>query len=248
MTVLTCVAVRKHLPAFYDDELPIQQRIAVQNHLGGCPPCAEALQEFVDLGSAMRLAAAPGPADDWTGLRPGVISRMRAEAYESLTARVARMFDDMHLVWIGLAATAGTILCGVIVFGMLHFASPERDDSLAAMIATVAAPSGSDLNPASLDGWIQAPTVPQDGIVSAALEQSGSEGDLSVTLAAIVTREGRISGLQVLANDRDRRHQALLRGLSGGQLEPARDGGDPVAVNMVWLVEHMTVTGKGKRG
>jgi hypothetical protein len=112
----------------------------------------------------------------------------------------------------------------------------------------VAAPSGSDLNPASLDGWIQAPTVPEDGSVSAALERSGSEGDLSVALAAIVTREGRISGLQVLANDRDRRHQALLRGLTGAQLEPARDGGDPVAVNMVWLVEHMTVTGKGKRG
>jgi hypothetical protein len=248
MTVLTCAAVRKDLAAFYDDELPIQRRIAVQAHLAGCPPCAAALEEFVDLGSAMRSAAAPGPADDWTGLRPGVISRMRAEAYESITARVARMFDDMHLVWIGLAATAGTLLCGIIVFGMLHFASPEREDSLAAMIAIVAAPSGSDLNPASLNGWIQAPTVPEDGIFSAALEQSGAQGDLSVALAAIVTREGRISDLQVIANDRDRRHQALVRGLSGAQLEPARDGGDPVAVNMVWLVEHMTVTGKGKRG
>jgi len=248
MTVLTCAAVRKDLAAFYDDELPIQRRIAMQSHVDACVDCTKALQEFLDLGGAMRLAAAPGPADDWTGLRPGVISRMRAEAYESFTARVARMFDDMHLVWIGLAATAGTLLCGVIVFGMLHFASPERDDSLAAMIAAVAAPSGSDLNPASLDGWIQAPTVPGDGIISAALERSGSEGDLSVALAAIVTREGRISGLQVLANDRGRRHQALLRGLTGAQLEPARDGGDPVAVNMVWLVEHMTVTGKGKRG
>ena len=248
MTVLTCAAVRRDLAVFYDDELPIQRRLAIQAHVDGCEGCAGALQEYLDLGGAIRSASAPGPADDWTGLRPGVISRMRAEAYESFTARVARMFDDMHLVWIGLAATAGTLLCGVIVFGMLHFASPERDDSLAAMIAAVAAPSGSDLNPASLDGWIQAPTVPGDGIISAALEQSGSEGDLSVALAAIVTREGRISGLQVLANDRSRRHQTLLRGLTGAQLEPARDGADPVAVNMVWLVEHMTVTVKGKRG
>lgn len=248
MTVLTCAAVRRDLAAFYDDELPIQRRLAMQSHVDGCEGCTLAFQEFLDLGGAMRLASAPGPADDWTGLRPGVISRMRAEAYESFTARVARMFDDMHLVWIGLAATAGTLVCGVIVFGMLHFASPERDDSLAAIMAVVAAPSGSNLNPASLDGWIQAPTVPGDGIISAALERSGSEGDLSVALAAIVTREGRISGLQVIANDRDRRHQALLRGLTGAQLEPARDGGDPVAVNMVWLVEHMTVTGKGKRG
>ena len=41
----------------------------------------------------------------------------------------------MHLVWIALASTAATFLCGAIVLGMLHFASPERDDSLRAMIA-----------------------------------------------------------------------------------------------------------------
>ena len=48
---------------------------------------------------------------------------------------------------------------------MLHFASPERDDSLAAMIAVMAAPSGSDLNPARLDGRIRFPSVPEDGVV-----------------------------------------------------------------------------------
>jgi hypothetical protein len=243
MTVLTCAAVRKHLAAFYDDELEIQQRIAVQSHINDCSPCGRALQAFVDLGGAMRAAAAPGPADDWTGLRAGVISRMRAEAHESFPAQLSRMFDDMHLVWIGLASTAGTLVCAAIVFGMLHFASPERDDSLAAIMATMAAPSGSDLNPASLDGWIQAPTVPGNGVVSAALEQSGAEGDLMLALSAVVTREGRISGLQVLANDSDRQHLVtLLRDLSGAQLVPARYGTDPVAVNLVWLVEHMTVT------
>jgi hypothetical protein len=248
MTVMTCAAVRKHLAAFYDDELEIPQRIAMQAHVNGCLPCARALQAYTDLGSAMRAAAAPGPADDWTGLQTGVISRMRAEAHESWTAQIARMFDDMHLVWIALASTAGTILCGVIVLGMLHYASPERDDSLAAIIAAIAAPSGSDLNPASLDAWIQAPTVPGNGIVSAALEQSGSEGDLMLALSAVITREGRISGLQVLGNDPDHRQlSGLLRDLSGAQLEPARYGADPVAVNLVWLVEHTTVKVKGKQ-
>ena len=32
--------------------------------------------------------------------------------------------------------------------------------------------------------------------------------------------------------------------ISRAQLEPARYGADPVAVNLVWLVEHMTVKGK----
>ena len=61
-----------------------------------------------------RAAAAPGPSDDWTGLQPGVISRMRAETDEAWTSRMRRTFDDMHLVWIGLASTIATILCAAV--------------------------------------------------------------------------------------------------------------------------------------
>ena len=141
MTGLTCMAVRQRLAAFHDDELPVQEQIAVQGHLYDCRACRDELHDgYHSVSDALRLAAAPGPADDWTGLQPGVISRMRAEANEAWPARLGRMFDDMHLVWIGLAATAGTVLCGAIVLGMLRFASPERDDSLLAMITIMAAP------------------------------------------------------------------------------------------------------------
>jgi len=245
MTGLTCGVVRRRLPAFHDDELEVREQIAIQNHLDQCPPCLTEARVLQSVGDALRLAAAPGPADDWTGLQPGVISRMKAEAHESWTARARRLFDDMHLVWIAFASTAATVVCGAIVLGMLHFASPERGDSLAAMIAAIGAPSGSDLNPASLDGRIQVPTVPLDGVVSASLERSGSQGELALTLSAVITREGRIHGLEVLANDRDRGHVSqLLDAISRAQLEPARYGADPVAVNLVWLVEHMTVKGK----
>jgi hypothetical protein len=245
MTVLTCSAVRQRLAAFHDGELSVGERIATQGHLNTCDECAAELGVFGELGDAVRFAVARAGKDDWTGLQSGVISRMRAEAYESWTARVSRLFDDMHLVWIGLASTAATVLCGAIVLGMLHFASPERDDSLRAMIAVVAAPWGSDLNPASLDGLIQAPTVPHDGLVRTTLEQSGSEGNLMLALSAVVSREGRVSELSVLANDRDPRHIAqLLDAISRSRLEPARYGTDPIAVNLVWLVEHMTVKGK----
>ena len=44
----------------------------------------------------------------------------------------------MHLVWIGLASTAATFLCGAVVLGMLHYASPEREDSLRALITVMA--------------------------------------------------------------------------------------------------------------
>jgi len=247
MTVLTCAAVRKRLAAYHDNELAIEDRIAIQSHLNGCEGCTAELAGLDELAEAIRLSAAPGPADDWTGLQPGVISRMRAERYEAWPARMSRLFEDMHLVWIALASTVATFLCGAIVLGMLHFASPERDDSLAAMIAAVSAPSGSDLNPASLDGLIQAPTVPDDGIVSAMLEQSaGSEGELMMAFSAVITREGRISGMELLdPSGRAPRVSRLIHGVSQGRLEPARRyGTDPVAVNLVWLVEHMTVKAK----
>jgi hypothetical protein len=244
MTGLTCAAVRRRLAALHDGELAVQDRIVLQGHVRDCEGCAVELQAYEDVSSAVRLAATPGPADDWAGLRPGVISRMRAEANEAWPARVARAFDDMHLVWIGLASTAGTLLCGAIVLGMMHFASPERNDSLLAMITVMAAPSGSNLNPASMDGlMIQAPSVPEDGVVRDSLERSGAEGELMLAMSAVITREGNISGVEVLGDGRGRRQVArLVDEISHGRLEPARYGTDPIAVNLVWLVEHMTVS------
>jgi len=244
MTLLTCAAVRRRLQAFYDRELAVRELISIEAHLHDCPPCARDLHVLQNVGAALRVAAAPAPSDDWTGLRSSVISRMRAEAHESWPARAGRAFDDLHLVWIGLASTVATIVCSGVVLSMLHFASPERQDSLAAVIAVMAAPSGSDLNPARLDGRIRVPSVPENGVVYAALESSAMEGDLVVPLSAIVTREGRVSGLEILNKDQDLREAALVDKLSRGRLEPAQFGGSPVAVNLVWLVAHTTVKPK----
>ena len=246
MMLLTCAEVQKRLAEFHDDELTVHDRIAVQGHLNVCEPCALEFTQVQGIGSAIRLAAAPPPANDWIGVAPGVVSRMRAEANEAWPARLSRMFDDMHLVWIALASTAATFVCGSIVLGMLHFACPEREDSLAAMVAIAAAPLGSDLNPASLDDLMQAPTVPEDGLVKASLERWGSQGELNLALAAVVTREGRISGVELLGDDGRNPRQAsqLVNEISRGTLEPARSGADPIAVNLVWFVEHMTVKPK----
>ena len=176
-----------------------------------------------------------------------MISRLRAEAHESWPARVDRAFDDMHLVWIGLAATTATFVCAAAVLGMLQFASPERNDSLKSVIAVLAAPSGSDLNPARLDGRFSVPSIPENGVVYATLESNLMQGERVLPLSAIVTREGRVSGLEVLSNDHDLREViALVNALSRGRLEPAQFGGSPVAVNLVWLVAHTTVRPKAR--
>jgi anti-sigma factor RsiW len=237
MTLLTCTAVTRRLAAFHDRELPVPDMIAMEAHVKDCPPCARQLRELQEVGDALRLAAAPGPADDWTGLQPGVISRMRAETHESWTARMQRTFDDMHLVWIALAATAATFLCAAIGLGALHFASPERDDSLAAMIAGLAAPSGPDFQGMHLESYFTVPGMSDDGTMAATLARSISEDELVTAVAAAVTRDGRVAGLSMLTNERDRRElDTILEGFMRAKLEPAGDGESTQAVNLVRLL------------
>jgi Putative zinc-finger len=266
-TLLTCAAVRRRLQAFYDRELPVPDLIDIEAHLADCPPCMRDLREIRLVGDGLRLAAAPGPADDWTGLQPGVISRMRAEAHESWTARVHRALDDLHLVWIGLGATAATCVCAASVLSMISFASPERHDSLAGVIAVMTTPASDLGGTRAPDARSQQSELPE--IVYATLDRGRIEGDGVLPLSAVVTREGRISGLKLLSDEHDARSVPfLVDTLSRGRgVEPAQFGGSPIAVNLVaelrdrvgraqfrgsstatvnlvWLVAHTTVKAK----
>jgi hypothetical protein len=242
--LLNCAVDRPLIAAFHDGELPVAEMIAMEAHVQECVLCRQALRELRSVGDALRAAAAPAPADDWTGLQPGVISRMRAEAHESLGARAHRLWEDMHLVWIGVASTAATLLCGAIVLSMLQFASPERDDSLAGVIANLGAPLGSDRNPARLDGFLSVPTTAPGGdIIHATLSITSSADEVVVPLSLTVTREGRVLDVSVLGNDH-RDVSILLDALSRARLQPAQSGGGPVAVSLVWLLTHTTVKGK----
>jgi hypothetical protein len=245
MTLLTCGAVRRRLPAFHDRELPIRDLIAIESHVAHCEGCGSELRGLRSLGDVLRMVAAPAAADDWTGVQSGVIGRMRAEAHESLTARTGRMFDDLHLIWIGMAATVATFLCGAVALSALHFASPERDDSLAAMINVISAPAGSNLNPLRVDHFLQFPSVPERGSIEAMLAQPVSREELTLALSAVVTREGRVAGVSVLTTEQGPKElNPILDVLSRGHLEPGRLGTSPVAVNLVWLLTHTTVRAK----
>jgi hypothetical protein len=220
----------------------------MEGHVADCPPCASELRMLRQVGDSLRLAAAPGPADDWTGLRSGVISRMRAEAHESWTAKAGRMFDDLHLVWIGLASTAATFLCGAVALSALHFASPDRDDSLRSMITVISAPIGSDLNPVRSDHFLTAPSVPGEGPIEAMLARPVSHDELVLALSAVVTREGKVSNVFVLNNQQHRAEiNPILDVLQRSRLEPGRVGTAAVAVNVVWLLTHTTVKAKAPR-
>ena len=250
MTLMTCSSVRRRLHAFYDRELPVRELIAIEGHVETCPPCLRELRALTTIGEGLRLAAAPGPADDWTGLQPGVIMRMRAEDHQSLAARAQRFIDDVHLVWIGLASATATLVLAGSILSVLSL-QPDRSDSLAAVFAMHGAKAGSNLNPASLDGRgldlgptpVLVPTVPQDGVIYATLERATmSDEEMLIPFSAKVTTEGYVENIEMLNNEASPSQvHDIVDALSRGRIEPAQYGNSPVAVNLVWLLASTTV-------
>ena len=193
MKLLTCAAVRRRLMAFHDEELSAQDRFAVETHLDGCPRCASDAAALGRIGDALRGGAYQ--PDDLSGLRADILSRVKADHDRTLNARMGRLFEDLHLVWIGLAATAATLICSVIVLGALAFASPGRNDSLAAVMNQLGATPGSNLNPYRLDSGVTFPRFSRDDYMPT---MALTEQEAVLALAAVVTKEGRVGGFEVL--------------------------------------------------
>ena len=253
MRALTCAAARRRLHAFHDGELPISEQIAVAAHLDLCRACAESLADFRVVGDALRAASTRHVTlsrDEASSFCAGVVNRVKAEDESSMIARVRGMFDDMHLVYAGLGAVAAGLACVIIMLGTLRSITNERPDSLAAMVAFLATP-GSSANAAAVDAASHARFRER---LSGANETA--EEDAVFTLAAVLTREGRIAKLEHLRTSgrtsaRDASSdpsindaklvEGLLDVLSRARFEPAQADGTPTAANMVWLITRTTV-------
>jgi len=244
---LTCASTRRRLQAFHDRELPVADEIAVSAHLEWCDRCGAALSEMRTLSTALhglapgRLMLSYEEAEVFTAT---VVSRLKAEDDASLFSSVRVMFEDMRLGYAGLGAAAATVVCVVIMLGMMRFATDERPDSLAAIVSVLAMPleceSGNDLADASgcRARWAE----------RFQRANESAEQDAVFTLESVVTRQGRLANLSVL---RAARHHSavgqveLIEGLldvvsrSRLDVEPSLAG--PITVNVLRLVEHATV-------
>jgi anti-sigma factor RsiW len=251
MTALTCSAARCRLSAYHDGELPVDETIAVGAHLRQCRSCAFEAQEIAEVGDVLRCHAGPllDDLDDAVHLAQRVTSRLLAEEAESWHSRTARAFEDMHLVWAGLAACGATVACAVILFVIGYLAPAPRADSISGLLAAMALPPGSNANPVSPMDGVVLPRVRGDAYVRAMFETDGeiaNEEDLVFALAAVVTREGRLANPEVIqASARDGDEVVrLMNTVMQARFEPASRAGAPVAVNMVWLVARTTVKGR----
>lgn len=248
MDVLTCDEVRAHLGAYHDGELPVRTAVAVTAHLEWCRSCADEARTLAAIGEALRswaaARAAAAPAPD--RLAPALVSRLTAEQTVTWRARVAEVFNDLHVLWAGLAAAAVTAATVLALGGLVSLAVSQRSDSLSALLTALATP-GSNANPVRPDERVRLPRVEPDTVLPAVLlTPTPARDEALVALAAVVTREGRVADLEVLlASPSDRRLLLdVLAAAAAARFEPAQVAGSPVAVNLVWLLGHTRVRGR----
>ena len=227
MTLLTCAAVQRRLQAFHDRELAIGETIAVEHHICECPPCTRELRAVQSVGDALRLAASPGPGRRLDRAPAGrdqpdarrsarIVGRARAPRARRCAPGVDRA---------GSGCRDGRMCRDGTEPPALRGPRTQTTPSLA-VISVMGAEPGSNENPALLDGRNmnsgpmrpQVPTVPQNGVVFATLENSLITEDMMVPLAANVTREGHLS-LRTLSSSVDGQRSAG----AGGRARRADD-------------------------
>lgn len=250
-TLFTCEDVRRRLEAYHDRELSVPEQITVGAHVDLCDECAAALRELRGLRSAMVAFShqqGEHARERATALGAAVVGRLKAERDMSFLASLKAMFDDIRLVYAGLGAMVATVVCLVIMLGMMRFATNERPDSLAAIVTLVATPLQCESG--SVFGDTSGCRARWEGRFHRAHESAEADSVFALDeVVEVVTNEtGHLTNLQTL---RGRRRAAsgeaeIIEGLLDA-VSRARLEGDPVAAisdtNMLSLVEHATVRG-----
>lgn len=238
----SCADVRQRLEAFHDGELSVSERIEIQGHLDECVSCSLEATELSSMSGSLRdmaLQVSDSVPVERLRISAHVLERLRVEEQFSLRSQVVDWFSDMHLVWAGIGASVATLICVVGSASVLHAANQERPNSMARVISVLASPGSND-NPMRLNYEMNAPRA----VTDAAIEMS--EEDVEYALSAVVSREGRVQGVEVINQQpaNNRYVNAMLNEAYRVQFAPAVSRGDAVAVSMVWLVASTTVKGR----
>ena len=224
-----------------------------------CPDCAAEAHGLSTVAMALRAAAAQRASAvdsrELDSLAAGVVGRFRAEQDGSISHTLKSMFEDLHLVWAALGATAATFACLAITVGIFYFSRAERPGSLAALINALSNP-GTNAYPMQVDDSTILPRqdVPsQDsGRVAAVPEMTGDE---DIMLDTTITREGRVASMELMNPEgpTGKREEGdwkavgqVLDSVAQARFEPARVGGERVAVKMLWYLTHTTVRPKAR--
>jgi len=238
--------VRGELSAFYDEELPIADRIAIADHLEGCASCR---LEADDLDAISRALQAGAWVED-VAVMPGlsrlqadILERWNAEEKASLGRTIRDLFDDSRRTsaCVGVSVVASLLLAmGAFLLAQSPIRHPE---SLKAALTLSSRARTSDIYLPAVE---LLPRAYAEAIMPAAVVNRDNE---EVAFAALVTADGNLEGLELIGEQMGGRRRLptheelseLLNAAATARFEPARAAGAPVSQNVVWVVSHTTV-------
>jgi anti-sigma factor RsiW len=141
-----CRALREHLKAYIDGELPTTARLTVRRHLAGCAACREEVTAMERIGSELRAGEAAATLD------PGLRARILSEAPDTAAAPAARPLRRPLAIW--GAAAAAAFGWFVLVPVARNVATPASMAPTASMRQSMPSP------PAGGDAAMRAPAAP----------------------------------------------------------------------------------------
>jgi hypothetical protein len=248
-----CERARDLLDGFLDDELAMDEQVAIESHLRWCRTCALRVEDMRLIGASLRMGSPlhRGQNDETGALAASAaetLARFRAERQESLPVKVRELFSDMRLLWPALGATSAVALCVALAGAVLQASTLERPGSVAAILGRLSE-FGSERNPLRPDGGNTIPRAADDG---ASLERIARE-DSVFLLNTIVGRDGRVATADLVQTNPTGSHsntethaqhvQDVLQAAMQTRFAPAQTPiGQAVAVNVPWMIVAVVTT------
>lgn len=253
MITADCDVIREELDAFVDGELRGADLRRVSDHLDGCRPCTEEVEERRRLGGLIRETVAgsyhtPIP----TGLAAGVVARTRAETYFSWRAGLSRAVDDWHWIIVGGGAVTSTFVSMLFCAALLLFGTATPN---AASLSTIGynltvspgslyaevSQQGGSLMLVQLDTGEATPAP-----LPAILRRNDEERLLVELLGQALARGGAFVQLAAMPEAERRYTEYLLANLARvRRAEPVVGPFDQLTVYRLHLVTNTDVTAKG---
>ena len=167
----------------------------------------------------------------------------------SLSTWIADLLDDRRRAF----TTTGAALaaCVLVILGVcqLGLGRKGQPDSLAAMLERE-----EQVWAARSQRPVILPHVHPESIMPAAVINQDDGDESSSAFAAMVTQEGNLSQLEVLGDYQGVRSQVsrklesnLMAAAATASFQPASKDGEPVPLNVIWIVTHRTVRGTIQR-
>ena len=251
--MMSCADVRRELSAFHDEELSIGERIAIADHLDNCPGCAVEMDDLIAMREALQAdnhAALVACGPMLARVQSDVIERLAAEESVSLSTWIRELLEDRRRAF----ATTGAALaaCVLVILGILQLGIGRKGqpDSLAALLE-----HEEKVWAARSERPVMLPRVNPETIMPAAVVNQGDGDESQSTFAAMVTSDGNLSQLEFLDDHQSaaspgsqKQHQSnLMAAAATASFQPASKDGEPVPLNVIWIVTHRTVRGTIQR-